>query len=71
MNSAIVQHAIAFVNNLYGLEGANIAARVDAKRAGGCLVTVWIGVNLYQRVFVALDGTVRPISATGEGATLE
>lgn len=63
MNSAIVQHAIAFVNNLYGLEGANIAARVDAMRTGGWLVTVWIGVNLYQRVFVTLDGTVRCVSS--------
>lgn len=63
MDKAIVQQAIAFVNSQYGLEGLNIAAQVDAIRAGGWLVTVWIGNNLKQRVIVAIDGTVRRIKA--------
>lgn len=68
MEHAIVQQAIAFVVNYYGLEAANIAAQVDAIRKGGWQVTVWIGVDLYQRVMVALDGNVRCITSADADA---
>lgn len=67
MDRAIVQHAVAFVNTYYGLDGASIAAQVDAITSGGWLVTVWIGAYLKQRVVVQHDGTVRR-SGDGDAA---
>ncbi len=59
MELAIVQQAISFVNNFYGLQATSTAAQVDAIKTGGWLVTVWIGAYLKQRVLVTYDGTVQ------------
>jgi hypothetical protein len=67
MEAAIVNRAIAFVRNRYGLDGPNIAAQVDAVQQSGWHVTVWIGRNLYQRVVVAIDGSVQQLAAADGG----
>lgn len=69
MELAIVQQAISFVNNFYGLQATSNAAQVDAIKTGGWLVTVWIGAYLKQRVLVTYDGTVQRWS-TANGDTL-
>lgn len=65
MNAAIVQQAVAFVIALYGLEGVNISAHVDAIQSGNRLVTVWIGNNLKQSVIVTENGSVQRLTAAG------
>lgn len=70
MEPMIVQQAISFVNDYYGLQATSNSAQVDAIKTGGWLVTVWIGAYLKQRVLVAYDGTVQRWSAIG-GDTLD
>ncbi|WP_029215175.1 hypothetical protein [Kallotenue papyrolyticum] len=58
METKIIAAAIAFVQQLYGVESSSLAAQMSALAADAWQVTVWIGPSLFQRLVVTADGVV-------------